>query len=381
MKVFRGGKTIYIGQGHTTEIFRDSKRVFVICDPFLKETGKIKYLTDDLDNLSIAYEIYAEIGPDPTIDMVSKGIEALSSFMPDTIVGFGGGSAIDAGKAMMYFAEKAGIISVAKLVAVPTTSGTGSEVTDFSVITDPEKEQKYPLVDKSLLPGAALLDAELTLTVPPGVTAATGMDVLTHAIEAMVSTEANDFSDAAAEKAIKLVRSNLLVAYKDPNNREARQAMHNASCLAGIAFNNSGLGLNHGMAHSLGARFHIPHGLANAVLLPYVMGFNAGCFDSLTSHAGAYARIARLIRVDSGSIRQSSLNLIRAVKKFNEALSIPSRIMDFGIKKEDFKAELEEMIEGAYKDVCTKTNPRKCSKEDIRKIYIHAFFGNVGKNL
>ena len=247
----------------------------------------------------------------------------------------------------------------------------------FAVITDPEKEVKYPLVEDSLLPDVAILDAVLTASVPPTVTADTGIDVFTHAVEALVSTAANDFSDAAAEKSIKLVRKHLLTAYREPDNMEARQGMHNASCLAGVAFSNSGLGLNHGMAHALGARFHIPHGRANGILLPYVMSFNAGCSESLTPVAKRYAKIARLLGLESSSVRQSALNLIRTARKYVEQFKIPSSIQAAGVNKDEFEAELDAMAEAALADRCTATNPKPCTKEDILQVFRKAYVGKI----
>ena len=381
MDSFKGGKKILIGDKKLDEIFEGTKKVLLVCDPFMAQSGKDAYITEHLDKLHIPYYVYSEITPDPSVDVVSKAISTLVNCKADMVVGLGGGSAIDTCKAMIYFARSQKLIDQVTFVAIPTTSGTGSEVTDFAVITDTEKEVKYPIVEDSLLPDVAVIDAHLTLTVPPRITADTGMDVLTHAIEALVSRNATDFSDSAAEKAIKLVRSNLLTVYKEPENLKARQAMHNASCLAGIAFNNAGLGLNHGMAHALGARFHIPHGRANAILLPYVMGFNAGCFDNLNENAVSYARIARLIRVDSQSIRTSALNLIRAVKHLNEQLEVPKTLKEAGIDQEEFKRALPAMAEDALKDKCTGTNPRSCTKEDIEKIYTHCYLGRIGKTL
>ncbi len=370
---------ILISIENLQEVFEGSKAVFVVCDPFIVESGKIEYLTKYFDKFGIDYAVYSNVVSDPGIELVAEGINELIKTKPDTVVGFGGGSAIDACKAIMYIAQQQGMVSKQKLIAIPTTSGTGSEVTDFSVITDEKKAVKYPLISEEMLPDVAILDAEFTLTVPPVQTAVTGMDALTHAIEAIVSKNANDFSDAMAEKAIRLVRSNLIKAYREPSNYEARQAMHNASCMAGIAFNSAGLGLNHGMAHALGAHFHIPHGKANAVLLPYVMGFNAGCFDKLTDSAKTYARIARIIHVDSSSIRQSSLNLIRAVKKFNNQLDLPKDIRSIGISEAEFKEALEPMSKAAFEDKCTSTNPKECTIEDIKTIFTHAYFGIINK--
>lgn len=377
MESFQSVNKILIGDQHIAELFRGAGKVFVVCDPFIVQSDTIRYVTDELEQLKIQYEVFSEIKPDPGTELIAKGISKIRDIGPDMVVAFGGGSAIDAGKAMVYFAKLQKYMEDCIFVAIPTTSGTGSEVTKFSVITDTEKSIKYPLIDDSILPDYAVLDAHLTLTVPPAITADTGMDVLTHAIEALVSVDANDFTDAVAEKAIKLVRSNLMKAYKEPDNLEARQAMHNASCLAGLAFSNAGLGLNHGMAHALGAHFHIPHGRANAVLLPYVIAYNAGCFDHLTDVAKSYAKIARLIHVDASSIRQSGLNLIRTVKTFIEKLCIPSTIQGLGIEKEAFLAALPDMVEAAVNDSCTGTNPRACSREDIERVYLHAYSGKM----
>ncbi len=399
-------------------------KVFIVTDGFMASSGKVSYITDKLDQVGAEYRIFDQVKADPDIATVTKGVETILDFKPDAVIAFGGGSPIDAAKAIVFFAARACDMRDCQFIAVPTTSGTGSEVSRFAVITDPEKEVKYPLVEDSLLPDTAILDAVLTASVPPSVTADTGIDVFTHAVEALVSTAANDFSDAAAEKSIKLVRKHLLTAYREPDNMEARQGMHNASCLAGVAFSNSGLGLNHGMAHALGARFHIPHGRANGILLPYVMSFNAGCSESLTpvakryakihgmAHAlGArfhiphgrangillpyvmsfnagcsesltpvakrYAKIARLLGLESSSVRQSALNLIRTARKYVEQFKIPSSIQAAGVNKEEFAAELDAMAEAALADRCTATNPRACTKEDILQIFRKAYLGKL----
>ena len=379
MNTFKGGRKILIGSSQINEIFRNFERIFVVSDPYMVESKKTSYLTDRFNEVGAEYSIYSNIKPDPSVNIVADGISKLIEFNPDAVVSFGGGSAIDACKAMIYFAVREKMIDNIPHIAIPTTSGTGSEVTDFSVISDDKKGIKYPIVEETLLPDIAILDAKLTLSVPPYVTAITGIDVVTHAIEAIASKNANDFSDAAAEKSIKLARDNLLKIYKEPQNLEARQAMHNASCLAGIAFNNAGLGLNHGMAHALGGKFHLPHGMANAILLPYVMGFNAGCFDNLTEHAHEYARIARLIHVDSSSVRQSALNLIRSVKKLIKNLDLPATIREAGVDEDEFLGVIDELSNTALKDKCSATNPRTCSMNDIKNIYIHAYYGRIRK--
>lgn len=352
-------------------------KVFIVTDGFMASSGKVSYITEKLDRAGAEYRVFDQVKADPDIGTVTKGVDMIQEFHPDAVIAFGGGSPIDAAKAIVFFAAKTCDMRECMFIAVPTTSGTGSEVSKFAVITDPEKEVKYPLVEDSLLPDVAILDAELTVSVPPSVTADTGIDVFTHAVEALVSTAATDFSDAAAEKAIKLVRRHLMTAYHQPGDMAARQGMHNASCLAGVAFSNSGLGLNHGMAHALGARFHIPHGRANGILLPYVMSFNAGCSESLTPVAKRYAKIARLLGLEATSVRQSALNLIRTARRYVEQLNIPSSIQAAGVDKAEFEAEAEAMAEAALADRCTATNPRPCSKEEILQVFHKAYIGRL----
>lgn len=368
---------IYTDKSGLREVLKQAGRAFIVTDRFMYESGKVSYLTEPLEEMGIAYQVFSEVKPDPDIATVTKGISIMLDFHPQILLALGGGSAIDAAKAMNYLSARQGLAEKCLFVAIPTTSGTGSEVSKFSVISDPEKSAKYPLVEDDMLPDAAILDAELVKSVPPAVTADTGIDVLTHAIEAFVSTEANDFTDAAAEKAIKLVRSNLLRVYHEPDNLEARQKMHHASCLAGMAFSNAGLGLNHSMAHTLGAHFHIPHGRANGILLPYVMAFNAGCLDKLTAVARRYAVIARLVKIDGPSIRQSAFSVVRSTKQMIRRLGIPESIKVAGIEKEDFERVLDEMAEAAYQDSCTRTNPRACSKDEIRELFMRAYTGKL----
>lgn len=368
---------IYTDKSGLREVLKQAGRAFIVTDRFMYESGKVSYLTEPLEEMGIAYQVFSEVKPDPDIATVTKGISIMLDFHPQILLALGGGSAIDAAKAMNYLSVRQGLAEKCLFVAIPTTSGTGSEVSKFSVISDPEKSAKYPLVEDDMLPDAAILDAELVKSVPPAVTADTGIDVLTHAIEAFVSTEANDFTDAAAEKAIKLVRSNLLRVYHEPDNLEARQKMHHASCLAGMAFSNAGLGLNHSMAHTLGAHFHISHGRANGILLPYVMAFNAGCLDKLTAAARRYAVIARLVKIDGPSIRQSAFSVVRSTKQMIRRLGIPESIKAAGIEKEDFERALDEMAEAAYQDSCTRTNPRACSKDEIRELFMRAYTGKL----
>jgi alcohol dehydrogenase class IV len=375
MSVYRGAREVYIGSEDLGELFAGHRKAFIVSDPFMVENNMTSYMTDKLEARGIDVQVYSEVGSDPSTELVAKGISVLSEAKPDLIVAFGGGSAIDLCKAMMFFAQKQGLVDDAKFVVVPTTSGTGSEVTDFSVITDLEKEIKYPLVDRSLMPDAAILDCELTKSVPPAFTAATGMDALTHAMEAIVSTGATDFSDAMAEKTIKIVRSYLLRCYRKGDDMKARQAMHNGATMAGVAFNNAGLGINHSTAHAIGAHYHIPHGKACAIMMPYVIRFNAKNHDAAIN----YARISRLIRMDTVGINQSVLNLIDTIFRFNKELGIPITIKDAGVSVEEFKEDLDAMVESAMNDTCTKTNPRTCSKEELRQLFIDAYFGDKVK--
>lgn len=364
---------IFIGSASFDKMLEQRRRVFIVTDKFMHESGRVSYLTDKIKAEGAKWEIFSDVTPDPDIETVTAGVAKILEFQPDTVIALGGGSPIDAAKAIVYFAAKQIDLRDCPFVAVPTTSGTGSEVSKFAVITDRARGIKYPLIDDTLLPDYAVLDAELTCSVPPKVTADTGLDVLTHAIEAFVCTEANAFTDALAEKSVKLVDHYLLLAYKEPDNREARQGMHNASCLAGAAFSNAGLGLCHSMAHAMGAQFHIPHGRANAILLPVVMSFNAGCETTLTPVATRYAELASLIGMGATSMRQSALNLIHMVRRLQQRMGVPQCIKDAGVSAEDFEAALDTMADAALADRCTATNPKPCTKEDIIELYRQAY--------
>lgn len=372
---------IFIGSASFDKMLEQRRRVFIVTDKFMHESGRVSYLTDKIKAEGAKWEIFSDVTPDPDIETVTAGVAKILEFQPDTVIALGGGSPIDAAKAIVYFAAKQIDLRDCPFVAVPTTSGTGSEVSKFAVITDRARGIKYPLIDDTLLPDYAVLDAELTCSVPPKVTADTGLDVLTHAIEAFVCTEANAFTDALAEKSVKLVDHYLLLAYKEPDNREARQGMHNASCLAGAAFSNAGLGLCHSMAHAMGAQFHIPHGRANAILLPVVMSFNAGCETTLTPVATRYAELVSLIGMGATSMRQSALNLIHMVRRLQQRMGVPQCIKDAGVSAEDFEAALDAMADAALADRCTATNPKPCTKEDIIELYRQAYSKSNRKGL
>ena len=370
---------IYMEREGLREILKGVTRAFIVTDKFMHESGKVSYLTDVLDQMGIAYEIFSEVKPDPDIATVTKGIGLMTDFKPQALLALGGGSPIDCAKAINYLSAREGFSEKCKFVAIPTTSGTGTEVSRFSVISDPEKSAKYPLVADELLPDDAILDAELTKTVPPSITADTGIDVLTHAIEAFVSKNANDFTDAAAEKAIKLVRSNLLKAYKTPDDLNARQHMHHASCLAGMAFSNALLGIVHSMAHKTGAAFadygaHIIHGAANAMYLPKVIAFNAK--DEAAKER--YGVIADFMKLGGETLDEKVVLLIKYLRGMNDDLNIPHCIKNYGadsypteqgfVPEEVFLERLPEIAANAILDACTGSNPRQPSQEEMEKL-------------
>lgn len=362
---------IYMGKSSLDEIKQlGIKRAYIICDPFMEKCGRAKELEALLQQQGAQTMVFSEVVPDPSIEVVTKAIYGMGQFDPDGIVALGGGSAIDTAKAagQLYAAMHNGKRPV--LAAVPTTSGTGSEVTSFAVISDTQAQVKYALRDPALVPDAAFLDPELTASVPPAITADTGMDVLTHALEAYVSVKADDFTDACAEKAIRLVWKYLERAVTNGSDTEAREHMHNASCLAGIAFSNASLGICHSMAHALGAAFHIPHGRSNALLLPYVIAYNANLDRQENSAALLrYAQIAELLNIGGGTPKAAVHNLIRQIRTMMKRIGIPYYVTDLSIEKEAFEQAVDAMAEKAMNDNCTPTNPRVPQKEEIESLY------------
>ncbi len=334
-------------------------RVFIVADPFMVKSGKTDLICG---MLSGEVMIFSDIVPDPPIENITAGVAKMTEFKPQTVIAIGGGSAIDAAKAIVNFSQK--IIKSEKInfIAVPTTSGTGSEVTSFAVITNREKGIKYPLVSNELLPDTAILDPALVQSVPENIAADTGMDVLTHALEAYVSTKATDFSDAFAEKAVRMVFSYLKKSCE--GDAYAREKMHNASCLAGLAFNEASLGLNHAIAHNVGGRLKLPHGRTNAVLLPHIIEFNA----ENEKAAAKYACLARLTGVEGSSERFLIKNFIKETIRLRSALKIPSSFTECGVSGEDLEKYRNDIAEGALADGCIKTNPRKVIKSDIIEI-------------
>ncbi|MDM8312792.1 1-propanol dehydrogenase PduQ [Clostridium cadaveris] len=371
MEDFKIKTSIYFGEGSLERLSHiGSKNVLIITDPFMVKSGTINKITDKLVSASVT--VFSEIVPDPPIELVVKGIEELNKVNPEVIVALGGGSAIDAAKAIMDFSKNILSLKNIEFIAIPTTSGTGSEVTSFSVITDKEKGVKYPLVSEKLIPNIAILDPELVKTVPPAITADTGMDVITHGLEAYVSTKANDFTDALAEKSLMLAFKYLEKAYKDGSDMKAREKMHNASCLAGIAFNSASLGINHSIAHTLGGKFHVPHGRTNAMLLPYVIEYNANIvgYDNKDYSLAAkkYHNIAKLLGLPSNNIRMGVKNLINLIKTMEKNMKMPLNLKECGVDTHKVAESLENIAESAFTDACTPTNPRIPTKEDIMRI-------------
>jgi 1-propanol dehydrogenase len=367
---------IYIGEQALDRLHQISgENILIVTDPFIEQSGLIHEVTNRLDNRGNQYRIFSNIVPDPPIETVAEGVNFMNELMPKVIVAIGGGSAIDAAKAMKDFSlklfpEQEDIT----FIAIPTTSGSGTEVTSFSVITDQAKHVKYPLVSDSLLPDEAILDARLIKSVPPAITADTGMDVLTHAIEAYVSIDANDFSDALAEKAIQLIFDYLPTAYKDGNNLEAREKVHHASTLAGMAFNMVGLGINHSIAHVCGAQFHIPHGRMNALLLPAVIEFNAGTKGSDYSPAAIkYAKLSKILGYSATNIKVALINLNQQIVQLKKELSMPTNLRACGVTHDQLSAAKEAISTAALNDGCTKTNPRVPTIKDIEAILDKTF--------
>lgn len=347
------------------------EKVAIITDEFMATTKAMDKVKEKLATCE-AVCIFDKVMPDPTTELVAQGLKFLINAKVTTVIAIGGGSSIDAAKAIVLMARQTEPSLNIKLIAIPTTSGTGSEVTQFAVISDPEKGMKYPLVDASLRPDVAILEAGFVKTVPQKVTADTGFDVITHALEAYVSKDANDLSDALAEKALVLAYEYLPKAYANGEDMIAREKMHSASCLAGIAFSSASLGINHGIAHNLGAKFHIPHGRANAMLLPYVVEFNANLEQSFgreyTKAALKYAHIAKILGISHYETRRDVYALIEELKYMLKMTNIPQRLTETGIKKEDYLTHKADLVEGVLKDICTATNPREASKEDIERI-------------
>lgn len=344
----------------------------IITDPFMVSSGTAEMIANKLA-YARSVSVFSEVKPDPSIELVTKGVSFLKDCDADVVIGLGGGSSIDAAKLMVLLMEQVTGKRHVKLVAIPTTSGTGSEVTQFAVVTDSEAGAKYPLVDDKLLPDMAILDPQLVVSAPPSVTADTGMDVITHALEAYISTKSNDAADALAEKALTIAFEYLPIAYKDGSNLIAREKMHSASCLAGMSFNEVGLGINHSIAHALGAKFHIPHGRANAMLLPHVMEFNADLKHNFgakeySQAAQRIAEIARRIHLPSDNIRVAVTSFVEELKYMQKMMKIPTTLVEAKVSRDEYEAVKQDIIDAALNDTCTATNPIEVTAKDIEHI-------------
>ena len=355
--------------------------VCIVTDMTMIKIGALARIAKVLDKAAIKYRIFDSVEADPSLDTVRKGLNHIIENKPDALIALGGGSVIDAAKAIMFFCIKTKEELVHKseihkplFIAIPTTSGTGSEVTSFSVITDYATSTKIPLTDPLMLPDIAILDAGFTLSVPPFVTADTGMDVITHALEAYVSNSAGSFSDVYAEKALDLAFKNLITAYENGSDVKARQNMHDASCMAGIAFTNAGLGINHSLAHAIGGRFKISHGRANAILMPHIISFNSGLLDKTAEIYGAkYDQIAKKLGLNLATREERIIAFIELIKKLNEVMGIQSSFRAYGINENDYIKVISEMADSALGDICTGSNPKKATKFDLEKLLKRAF--------
>ena len=382
------------------------KRAFIVTDSFLYTSGFTKKIEKSLDEQGIVHTSFWSISPDPKLQDCLKGLEQLRAFEPDCIIAIGGGSAMDAGKIMwtmfehpeekfedmamdfmdirkrVYTYPKSG--TKAFFVAIPTSSGTGSEVTPFSIITDAETGTKWPLADYQLMPNMAIVDTDNMMTQPKGLTSASGVDVLTHALEAYVSVMASDYTDGLALRAMKLVFEYLPRAYDNPNDVEARDHMANASCMAGIAFANAFLGVNHSMAHKLGAYHHIPHGWANAVILTRVMRYNSaerpakmGTFPQYDhpKTLARYAEAARFCGVTGKDDSEVFEKFLAKIEELKEHVGVKKTIAEFNVDEKYFLETLDEMSENAFNDQCTGANPRYPLISEIRELYLDAYYG------
>ena len=384
----------------------DKKRVFIVTDEFLYKNNYTKSLTDKLDEMGITHTTFFKVEPDPTLACAREGAEAMRSFEPDCIIAFGGGSPMDAAKIMwtlyehpdadfhdlaMRFMDIRKRVSPfpklgakANFIAIPTTAGTGSEVTPFAVITDEETGIKYPLADYALLPNIAIVDIDYMMDMPKGLTAASGIDALVHALEAYASMLATDYTDGLALTAVKNVFKFLPIAYNNGKDEQAREKMANASTIAGMSFANAFLGICHSMAHKLGAAFDLPHGVANALLINEVIAFNAtenpakmGAFSQYKYPQAIerYAEIASFVGIDGKTDMDKVTKLMAKIDELKEIVGIKKTIQEYGVTEKEFLAKLDDMVEQAFDDQCTGANPRYPLMAEMREMYLNAFNG------
>jgi len=382
-------------------------RAFIVTDPGMVKFGYVDKILYHLRKRReyVHSQIFSDVESDPSFETVYRGVEMMRSFNPDVIIALGGGSAIDAAKGMWLFYEhpeadaegmKLKFMDIrkrtykfptlgnkSKMVAIPTTSGTGSEVTSFAVISDKVNNKKYPLADYELTPDVAIIDPDLVMSLPQTITADTGMDVLTHAIEAYVSNMASDYTDGLAEKAVELVFKNLREAYNHGDNAFAREKMHNASTIAGMAFTNAFLGINHSLAHKIGAEFHMPHGRINAILLPYVVRYNSKMPSKFVSFPKyeyfiadqKYADLSRRMNFPAYTNEEGVNSLIAEIQKLNADLNIPRSFQEAGIAEQEFLSKVDMLADRAFEDQCTTANPRLPLVEELKQILLDSYYG------
>ena len=409
---FRAPEKVYFKKGclpvalNELKTVMGKKRVFIVTDQFLYKNGYTKCVTDKLDEMGIVHTTFYDVAPDPTLACAQEGAKAMRLFEPDCIIAIGGGSAMDAGKIMwvMYEHPEADFMDMAMrfmdirkriytfpkmgekayFIAVPTSSGTGSEVTPFAIITDKTTGIKWPLADYELMPDMAIVDTDNMMSAPKGLTCASGIDVMTHALEAYASMMASDYTDGLALNAIKLVFNYLPRAYKDGSDVEARQHMANASCMAGMAFANAFLGVNHSLAHKLGAFHHLPHGIANALVLLHVLRYNAaevpakmGTFPQYQyPHTLArYAEIGRSVGLTGKNDSEVFEKLLQKLQELMDTIEIKHTIKEYGVDEKYFLETLDEMTEQAFNDQCTGANPRYPLMSELKEIYLKAYYG------
>lgn len=409
MQWFKIPKKIYFEAGSISylEKMPNIERAFIVTDEGMVKLGYVdKILYHIRKRIKYVHsEIFSDVEPDPSFTTIRNGVKMMETFKPDVIIALGGGSAIDAAKGMWLFYEhpeadvegmKLKFMDIRKrtykfptlgtkcqMVAIPTTSGTGSEVTSFAVISDKERNRKYPLADYELTPDVAIIDPDLVMSLPKSITADTGMDVLTHALEAYVSNMASDYTDGLAEKAVELVMKYLPIAYDNGNDRMAREKMHNASTIAGMAFTNAFLGINHSLAHKIGAEFHMPHGRINAILLPYVVHYNGSKPTKFVSFpkyeyyiAGEkYAELAKKIGLAANTEEEGIQSLVTKIHELNKQLGIPKSFQEAGISEQEFLAKVDELADRAFEDQCTTANPRLPLVEELKQILLASFYG------
>lgn len=376
-------RDIYFGENALEHLksVKGNKAMLVIGSERLINDGTVPKIQDLLKAANVETSIFAGIESDPSVETVMRGVEAMKAYNPDVIIGIGGGSPIDAAKAMWIFYEHPEFTfeeaakpfnlpelrQKATFIAIPTTSGTGSEVTAFSIISDEKTDIKYPVADFNITPDVAILDTNLVQSMTPALIADTGMDALTHAFEAYVSTARNSITDALAMKSIEMTVDYLIDSFK--GDEEARKEMHISQSLAGMAFSNAILGIVHSMAHKTGRLFGIPHGRANAIYLPYVIQYNA------KTACAIYADIAKRLGLKGNSTDELVQSLIQLVKDFRVAMNMPATLKEFGLSEEDFKSNLDIIAEGSVADACTGTNPREISVEEMKRLFEATYYG------